>query len=225
MVNSIHQRIWTPDMGVRYHHAGRQMPWWKAGGTACIWAAYQADSAANFAASLVDLSGNGNDAGDPGGAATPGWDAVNGWTFDGVNQYLTTAFIPESDQSQSMIVQFTDFAGGDILGIAEGGVAFTLGSNETDATYFNGGGLSAAPILASGIQAVAGDKGYRNGVLDVTGLAGWGMVVPTYNCYIGAVHWLGGAGCDSVKIQKAAFYSCALTGPQVLAITTAMEIA
>ena len=42
--------------------------WWNPNGDIpCEWGAYQPKWAASFLASLIDLTGNGNNAGDPGG--------------------------------------------------------------------------------------------------------------------------------------------------------------
>lgn len=206
-------------------------PWWDPNGEGlCIWAAYQPKWAANFAASLLDLSINGNNAGDPGGGSTPAWDAVNGWKFDGGNDYLTTAFIPQNDQSQSMIAQFTNCAQRTFDAIA-GCVGSGAGCNlsiwngynvATTAAYANGNVVGVALAgLAAGNLGVAGNQGYRNGVASGGAIGGYGSVpdrVLWIGCQnTGAVNspWLG-------YIQALAIYDCTLTAPQVLAVATAM---
>lgn len=202
-------------------------PWWDPnGGGLCVWSAYQPIGAASFAASLVDLSENGNPAGDPGGAATPVWDAVNGWRPDGIQTYLTTTFNPQTDQSQSMLVQFTNAAvsNGRIAGAqAAANRRFTLTPNSAAGgnTYENGGLINgAAGAFPAGNIGVAGNQGYRNGVADGAPIGAWGAAIPD-TVYIGA--WGAPAGFfKDVDIQALAIYDCVLTAPQMLAIATAM---
>ena len=136
--------------------------WWDpAGEGLCVWSAYQPKGAASYAASKVDLSGNGNDCVD--GGAFPTWDVVNGWIFDNAaTDILNTAFVPASDQSQSVLVQFTvgDAAQRAICGESDTGAKdFWIhpDGNFGAVTYANGGGISVAPKLANGNLGIAGN--------------------------------------------------------------------
>jgi hypothetical protein len=202
--------------------------WWEAGGAACIWAAYQPKGAANFAASLVDLSGTGNDAIDPGGASTPDWDAVNGWDFDlTVPEYLRTTFIPATDQSQSALVQFTGFNvaltqrlfGSD----RSGAQIFATGRTVAVDQYANGSLVSGIGAIGAGNQGVAGTFGYQDGLPVVGPFIASGLAY-------GRAVWIGGSNNgtgvplypSTCYIQKLAIYTCVLTAPQMLAVATAM---
>ena len=131
--------------------AGGEANWWDPNGDGlCIWAAYQPKGAANQAASYVDLSGNGNNAGV---GVAPGWDAVNGWKFAGTNQYLTTTFIHNRDQTQTMIVQFTNVGNnGYLCGAYTGANYWWIGPNiaAIGCRYANGGIQNVAPALLAG---------------------------------------------------------------------------
>jgi hypothetical protein len=194
------------------------------------WAAYAPKGAASFAASLVDLTGQGHDAVDPGGAATPGWDAVNGWTFDGLAQYLTTTFVPQIDGSQSMFVQFTGAALvtrwmiGAQNAAAEG---FRIMPQRVGASvrYANGNANSdIVTQLAAGNLGIAGQEPYRNGADDGGPLAAWSGLNPMARAV-----WIGTNNTDGVtgsffdgEIQAVILCDVTLTGPQAALIAGAM---
>lgn len=206
--------------------------WWDPNNEGlCVWAAYQPKGAASFAASLLDLSGNGNNAGDPGGAVTPAWDAVNGWKFDGIDDYLTTTFVPQIDQSQTMIVQFTNhppagtgkyIAGSRAVAVAD---RFYLAPDRgaiNNVLYGQGNFLGVIPKLLTGNLCVSGNQGYRNGIVD-GGLIGVYGAIPTFPVWIGCVSLSGaGTGFIDADVQAFALYDCTLTAPQVLAVATDM---
>lgn len=202
--------------------------WWDPDGAGlCIWAAYQPKGAANLAASYVDLSGNGNNCG-PG--AAPGWDAVNGWRFNGVNQWLDTLFVPQNDQSQTMIVQFTNYVTSgaqDVLSGMDqgGGVQFKLDIWVWNprVRYNNGGFVQVVRnVAAGGNLCVAGNQGYWNGAPDGVAIGPWAG--PTaLTAYIGASNvWGAPAMHSQIDIQAYALYDCTLTALQVAAVAAAM---
>lgn len=230
------RRVGTPGMagigmvsafgpgGVNGAVGGAAPGWWDPNAAGlCIWAAYQAKGVANLAASYVDLSGNGNNAGV---GVAPAWDAVNGWKFNGIAHFLTTTFVPQMDQSQTMIVQFTNrtggFAANKICGSYGGaGLAyFFLRSGFGGSTYCNGGVRSLAPAIVFGNLAVAGNQGYMNGVPHGAAIAAWTAAGAA--AYIGC--WNNGGPADymPIYIQAFALYDCALTGGQVAAVEAAM---
>jgi hypothetical protein len=221
------QKVNAPALGTEViltREAGAD--WWDPNNDGlCIWAAYQPKGAANLAASYVDLSGNGNNCA-PGVA--PVWDAVNGWQFNGVNQWLDSFFQPQNDQSQSMLVQFTNFVFGGahecLAGCTQADrfkldLAVWAANNKR---YCNGGMVGVAVAFAAGNMGVAGNQGYRNGVADGGAIAPYGAPL-NLNAYIGAANIWGAAGqfCQ-VDIQAFALYDCALTAPQVAAVAAAM---
>lgn len=221
------QRVNAPAFGTEVVLASNVVAanWWDPNNDGlCIWAAYQPVGAANLAASYLDLSGNGNNCG-PGVA--PAWNAVNGWQFNGATHWLDTLFQPQNDQSQTVIVQFTNF-------VQAGGQHCITGCMQADrfkidlwvwganVRYANGGFVAAAGAIVAGNMCVAGNQGYRNGAADGGAIAGYGAPLPR-NVFIGAVDlWGGAAQFCQVYVQAYALYDCTLTGPQVLAVATAM---
>lgn len=220
----------TPGVRVIQGRAPTAADWWDPNNEGlCVWAAYQPKGAANFAASILDLTGNGNHAVDPGGANTPGWNAVNGWTFDGVQQYLTTTFVPQNDQSQSALGQFTGAAAilATVCGCRGGGGGrqFLLAPTYNPILgirYANGGNADVIPTLANGNIGVAGASGYRNGIAEGI-LGAWTDVA--ISAYIGCRNNIGvpDAWFDG-EIHALAIYDCVLTAPQMLAVATAMAL-
>jgi len=203
--------------------------WWEAAGVA-PWAAYQPKGAASFAASLTDLTGNGRDAGDPGGGATPGWGAVTGWTFDGIAQYLTTTFVPgvALTQNQSMLIQFTALnasTGVDKLsGVIRSGVnIFGIGEQVGASTiYYNGQTVGTGAPPVAGNLAVAGAQGYRNGAADGGLIGGWSLA-NGQPIYIGAENNAGVAQFfASYHCTALILYDVTLTAPQVALIAAAI---
>ena len=216
-------------LGVGVPGAGGPPGWWDPGDEGlCVWAAYQAKGAASLLASYTDLSGNGNDC-FPGVA--PAWDPVNGWKFNGLTQYLETTFVPQNDQTQSMLVQFTNWSlGGSgnwpaLIGCYHaGGRYFSLlarGGGASTEYFANGQFSSKAPAITAGNLGLAGNQGYENGgaVGGAIGPYGGAMTrVP----YIGAENRGAPIWFAQVYEQAVAIYDCTLTAPQVLAVATAM---
>lgn len=143
-------------------------PWYLAGGIAaanCI-AAYAPKGAADLAASYVNLATPGTNNAAPGTAPT--WDAVNGWTFNGINQYLTTGLIPA--RAYSMIIRFTKSSAsvGVIAGMIDTSPANTRYNIQTtgDFLYFNNSGAGGQYAYASttGVACIAGETAYINGI-------------------------------------------------------------
>jgi len=202
-------------------------PWWDPTGAGlCIWSAYQPKGAANFAASLVDLSLNGNNAGDPGGAATPGWGAATGWTFDGIAQYLTTTFVPQNDQSQSVLIQYTNLTyveQRNVFGMTDGANrAFSIETRSLKFRYWNGDDQYGSAIPVAGNVGIAGNVGYLDGVADTGAIPAWAGAA-TFPSFIGCFNQ-GGAAQRYITayIQALAIYDCTLTAPQVAAVANAM---
>lgn len=204
--------------------------WWLTGGIAaanCI-AAYQAKGAASYAASKVNLNNAGtNDAAN--GAAYPTWDASYGWSFTAASlQYLTTPITPAS--GYSMIIRYTDKAAGNTFICGEfytTKVARFFINPDTAANavgYGSGSNLNVAPKLTSGVLAIAGQQGYRDGAADGAAIGNWTGTTP-YQIYIGALMISGAAGnFATCKIQAFAVYNTTVSAAQIAALTTAMNL-
>lgn len=210
---------------------GGSAGWWDLLGSGdCVWAAYRARGAATFNSSLLDLSGNGNHAVDPGLAATPAWDTVRGWKFDGAATYLQTTFTPESDQSQTIIAQFgnADTTDGNraVCGMYNensrrfGLLVVTVGNG---VAYWNGVEVRVAPVLSEGNLCVAGTRGYRNGTVEGASIGTY-TSAPSRAVYMGCVNWGSPAMWLQVDLYALAIYDCVLTAPQVAAIAAAMAV-
>jgi hypothetical protein len=203
-------------------------PWWwwdPWGQDWCLWAVYQPRGAASLADSLIDLSGNGNDAAI---GKAPSWDAVNGWGFDGNTTYLTTAFTPDIDQSQSVVVRYSGFTSNhdEVLfgGYIDWYLNIRANSNGTEVSYGNGAEAAQAPGLAAGNLAVAGDQGYRNGAADggTIAPAGEGACAPIY---IGANNNNGVADSFAeVYIQALVIFDCTLPADEMAALVGWMDL-
>lgn len=201
-------------------------PWYLSGGVAlanCI-AAYQPKGAANLAASYVNLANPGTYNAAPGVA--PGWNASDGWIGDGLSKYLDTGITPAA-QSWSIIIRFSggSSTGGTLAGMVNtvGGVDrfyYQFGANPI---YANGQNVASPGVyIASGVIALAGAYGYKNGVQDVGPMsAGAGIY---RSVYILAQHRDATIiNYSTANIQAMAIYNATLTPAQVAALTTAMN--
>jgi len=205
---------------------GDTNPWWDPNAeNLSVWAAYQPEGAASFAASLLDLSGNGNNATDPGGANTPAWDTVNGWKPVG-GQYLITAFTPQNDQSQTILIKFSNYTAGNtwIAGVSSGAnCVFAIAPAYAGAIrYYNGQLLAPSLAVVAATLGVAGSQGYRNGVADGGAIGAWAGA-SGFPLWLLALNNLGvlAGGCTAY-IQRVAIYDTVLTAPQMAAVTAGM---
>lgn len=215
-----------PNFGVRViQPMGGAPDWWDPNGDGlCIWGAWQAKGAASLAASYNDLSGNGNNVA-PG--VVPGWNAVQGWIFAGA-QWLDTSFVPQNDQTQSILVQFANAiaATGIVVGMRNaGGSRFEIipyFAGVPSVNYGNGAGANVVPPLQTGNLGIAGNRGYRNGVAEGAALGAW-IGAPTFSVYIGARNNNGVVAFPITSdVYAVAIYDCTLTAPQVAAVAAAM---
>lgn len=198
--------------------------WWLAGGASGCVAAYQPKGAASYAASKLDLSGNGNNASE---GSAPTWDAVNGWTFDGVSQYLLTGVIPVPNVA-SMLIQFSGETTlfGTLAGSrsGSGGTAFSIEPFSFGFTieWFSGGSAYIAPDFRSGNVALAGRHGYRNGVEETGVLSSWLGAADTA-ITIGALNNFGAIiQFCAASIKALALYINDIGASAVGAVSTAM---
>lgn len=201
--------------------------WWLAGGVSaanCV-AAYQPKGALSLATSYVNLANPGTYDAAPGTAPT--FAAATGWTFNGSSQYLTTGITPTNNQTWSAIVRCSDVTattGRWLFGYYEGaGKLFGIipvHATGPSVSYLNGGELKVAPSASSGVLAVAGAVGYRDGAAESGTIpAGSGALAAVFigaNNNGAANAWING------KIQAFAIYNAVLTPAQVAAISAAM---
>jgi len=193
--------------------------------------AYQPKGAASLAASYTNRANPGTfDA-----IATlslPTWDAVNGWTFDGLTQYLDSGLAGAN--TYSMIVRYsgtipsTSAVAGLTIGIQVRLNIYPKYTNNN--TYLRAGGSSTtvAPAgFATGNFAVTPAQGYWNGAIFGAALG---------DAYVGATAALIALGAHRTilgaapapgnywpgSIQALAVYNATLTGAQVAAVYAAM---
>lgn len=208
--------------------------WYLAGGVSaanCV-AAYQPKGAASLAASYINLANPGTyDATAP--TAAPTFAAATGWTFNGSAQYLTTGVVPAANYS--MIIRYSD--GTDAVNTVLAGAftnPYTVPTscmlfyihpwNAPDyAIFANGQYVIGTADFTSGVLAIAGPQGYANGAPHGATIGAW-VGTAAQAITIGARNSNGTVNsfCPC-KMQALAIYNVALTAPQVLAITTAMQ--
>jgi len=208
---------------------GGANPWWDPLGEGlCIWAAYQPKGAADLASSYVDLSGNGNNAGV---GVAPTWDIVNGWKFDGLTQYLTTIFLPQNDQSQTILVQYTNLSNAALRnlfgmrGTTGGDTYFSCRAQGGGWRYYGNGAERAIAGVTplAGNLGVSGNQGFLNGASDGLAIGIWTGAGDRV-VFIGANNL--GVPWDRCALycQAFALYDCTLTAPQVLSVSNAMSL-
>lgn len=198
-------------------------PWYLSGGIAaanCI-GAYLAKGAASLAVSYVNLAKPGTY--DLTAIAAPTWAAETGWTGD-ASKGLQTGITPASDQTWSMIVRYSDVSNnGTAAGCQTGDGQFRIipDVNGTSGAIYNGKGAVYPAKLLTGIMAVAGNKGYRDGVAVSGTCTAWTGAATTIGIlcnYVGRID-TGLAG----SIQAAAIYNVVLSQDQITALVTAMN--
>lgn len=207
------------------------VPWYLSGGIAsanCV-AAYQPKGAASLANSYVNQNNPATHA--LTATTAPTLDA-DGWVFDGT-QYLISDITPATNQTWSAIVRFSGqtltgadprFLFGCLKSNAGFGIACYYPPVGTGVAYLSGDFVTADtkfPEIASGILAIAGTKGYRNGIDEgVTLGSSAGANSPLT---IGAVKGFSIFNYSIGKIQAIAIYNSILTAGQITAVTTAMN--
>lgn len=199
--------------------------WWVVAGKTCV-AAYQPKGAASYAASLVNLASPGTH--DAAAGVAPTFDTATGWTFDGATTYLDSGVIPYNTQDQCLIVRFSGLAAvpqypswsyrgnGRMFGIqADGGANNRM-------QYINGAGGVKVPFATSGVCAVSGNRGYRNGMDEGISIGAWTGAIDR-TLYVGAGNAGVATGFVDGKIQALAYYSNSLTAGEIAALTTRMQ--
>lgn len=207
----------------RSRFLGGARKWWLAGGAPLPVVAYCPKGAADLAASYVNLANPGTNNAVPGTAPT--FAAATGWGFTG-SQDLSTGVLSASNMS--IICRFSA-ATGDWRALfgsdtsSNGIYAQVRYTSGTVHTYNNGTTrISTGSALTSGVIAIAGTRGYLDGVEETSALnnsIGTPAVI-----YIGCRLSSGSASSSYAgNIQAIAIYSSVLTAPQVAAVTAAMQ--
>lgn len=211
---------------------GAALPWWNPdgatpggiGGT-CV-GAYQAKSAASYAASLSNLANPGTNDLTEGNGAVP-WAALTGWGFiNAAAQYFKPGTVPQS--TWSMLVQYANsspvlIGNYYLCGIINAGRVIAMRPYRTGnaVSYRNGGDLDVSPALLTGNLGMAGQTGYRNGASEGAIPVGGGVNAGAI--FLGCVS-NAGAPIWHIEAQIWAYvlYNTTLTAPQMLARATAM---
>jgi len=211
--------------------AAAAIPWYLSGNVAianCV-AAYQPKGAASLAASYSNLANPGTYNAAPGVAPT--FDASTGWTFNGSTQYLTTGITTSPQHADwSMIVRFSNQSGS--YQIALGSYAPATGARFEIwpeyggiIAYYSYNYITKSPNLTSGVLAISGTHGFRNGTNEATIASGGDPSNKYPALFLGAGN--NGSGSPEYKfngkIQAAAIYNTILSDAQVSAVTTAMN--
>ena len=200
------------------------MSWYLSDGISsadCI-AAFQPIGAASASAALVNLNNPGTH--NATASVAPGW-TTSGWSFNGSNQYVDTSVVPAANMT--VIVRCDAFSGtATLVGHYLAAAARLEISGDGGSSYYcNAGSVQVGPLTVTGVYAVSGTQGYRNGAADgaATGTAFSGTATQTL--LIGARRREDTSGIDSYgnqTIQAVAIYSRILTATEVQAVSTAM---
>lgn len=190
-------RTFSPTFQSKSQAAGGYTTWWTLDGaiTSCL-SAFQPKGAASYAASLLDLSGNGYDAVEGVSRDPSKWDSTNGWQCYSTASNTTFRTSHKGATGMTGIARFSNASGNCVFEISD-----------------------RWGVDPSGIVALTNSKGYRNGALDTDGI---GNRTDLGGYYIG----IGGRESYSFNflgyIQAIAFYSTTLTPTQIADLTTAM---
>lgn len=218
-----------PGMGVQIgsgRGSAAASNWWDVAGQTCV-AAYQPKGSADLASSYINLANPGTYNAAPGVAPTHG--SVDGWTFNGTSQYLTTGINNANIPNWSLIARYSNAtvgASSTIVGTYDTGKTFLIQLNTSNVITFNGAGVACTntPQLFGGIYAIAGKNPYRNGTAESNAIAAGGSA-SALSIFIGALNLFGApAQYTNCKVQALAIYSTTLSGADVAALTTAMNL-
>lgn len=200
--------------------------WWDLNGTitSCV-AAYQPKGAASYAASKVNLTGN-TDYDGTSSSTPPEWDTSTGWAFDLTKSTRIITGVAGVNTGWSVIIRYSNseadglrYVCGAYYGM--GGIYGDHGLVPSRYSKVYYGGSPKSPGLMSGILAIAGTIGYRNGTedLDPVDVKHTGTVVYCIGSSSNSGTYLSGY---TGKVQAFALYNSVLTSTQIGNLTTAM---
>ena len=130
--------------------------------------AWESKGAASYAASKLDLSGNGNDLSEGNSAVT--WDATNGWQFTAAaSKFLYAAGVTFTGGAYTIMIQFAAVTdGGSLCGLNDSGAGYSLyitpNQFSNRVRYVFAATTEVVPQLTAGNLAIAGTDVYRDGV-------------------------------------------------------------
>ncbi len=204
---------------------------WLAGGiprTACV-AAYEPICAVSLADSYINRANPGtlNAYVRP---SAPTWAAPTGWTFNG-SQGLLIDLTGTDDLSY--IIRFSGATNSGVdrmifgsYGVVGAGARIGFATSiSNQVLYSHQGSAYVAPGLLSGVLAVSGQQGYRDGLADGSTFATDSATYSTKQA-IGLWHLSDGAqyGFWQGNIQALYVYNVPITPTQVKAVTDAMNM-
>lgn len=198
--------------------------WYLRGGitaSKCV-AAYDAANATTLANSYINLKNPGTYNLNP--LVAPAFRPGKGWEFNGSTTKLDTGIT--AGTGWSMIVRFSDgynigdqqLAGAYVT--KSFNLANRINTSPIKVQYGNSGNILVAPAMLAGCLAVAGPKGYRNGVNEGGDIATGTM--PAASIYIGTQHAGAGYGFLRGKISHVAIYNDTLTPTEVAAVSNVL---
>jgi hypothetical protein len=188
--------------------------WWEptTGSFTCV-GAYQAKGAASLAASYVNLANPGTN--DLTAGTAPTFDTSTGWTFNAAEWLVTGHYANKA--STTVIIRFSNAASG--VYTMCGTDIHRLMPNRSNLVYY--GATTKSPGMTSGVLAIAGETGYRNGTSDGAVSIGNIQGVPYF---IGAQNQAGTAAAKWIgKIQAMSIYTTILDATQIAEITANMN--
>lgn len=194
--------------------------WWDLDGalSSCV-AAYAPKGAASYAASLLDLSGNSNNAVE---VNAPGWGATTGWTFVSAStDALSTVSRTSSDFT--MIVRFSNAVINNpwlAFGFGYPWTGWNMSPGYSNKLHFYSGNTVGivGGAFSSGVIAMNNTAGFKNGTTAtaLNGTTNTGTIYIGWTGIAGAYFWTG-------YVQAAAFYTENLSEAQIGLLTTAMN--
>ena len=198
-------------------------PWWDLEDGSCLGAWQALGGVESLEESKLDLTENGHDLY---GGVDPGWDNVNGWSWNGSTQFLQTGITLQANYT--IIYRFTGVATtyGAVMGVFRSGAAMCFYPDYyNDYRYLYGYAYVDRGVakLSSGILALAGEQPYLNGAPDGSPLATQWNSGNEDECYIGGANGGIAKSLCLHKSQAAAIYNRKLTADEIAALYTRMS--
>lgn len=219
----------------RYIGAITDKPWWLAGGipsSACV-VAYAPKGASDYTASKVNLANPGTyNATD--GTSYPTWAVDTGWTFNGVNNFLNSNYIPSRGANLSIFARANQFEpknntetviGQHAASSPYNGVWIRFSSTAVgNYLYANDGETTqtATKYPGDNTNGFAGKQSYANGIPTQI-ISNKTQDFGNYNMAIGALRYSSIIQNFTGSIYAIVIYQYVITSQQVVALTNAMN--
>jgi hypothetical protein len=192
--------------------------WWEPAGAFTVVAAYQPIGAASLEASYTNLANPGTF--DAGPGVAPGWDAVNGWSFDGLAKYLRTGIVGSS--AVSFLFRFSNCTGSLVtMGAAQSAptrYTFIRPRTTTNRQIFLSAtdSFTKAGALTAGVFGWGGYSVYLDGAPDGTVSGAPADSPAAIEMFLGALNFDGSpTQYGAMNIIAAVVYSTTLDAAQV----------